>query len=233
MTGTSMERATRSAVRWRVPVSDVGMVALGTRCTLARAIREASAARMMAPSILASSERRWGVYSASRRKPPVHTDRTAGSSPTMISAPCLACRMRSRPSRSAVPGAIIASASFRGWLPPAPSATRASYPALPPFRPPNRPRPGPPPACAHRGPPGPSARPWSQPAPAVRVEAGTSARVNPARYASARRRSAPGTWRTSPARPSSPNATRSGGSGAFGERPRPAPARRPGRRPAP
>ena len=58
MTGTSMERATRSAVRWRVPVSDVGIVALGTRCTLARAMREASAARMMAPSILASSERR-------------------------------------------------------------------------------------------------------------------------------------------------------------------------------
>ena len=37
-----MERATRSAVRCRVPVSEVGMVALGMRWTLARAIREAS-----------------------------------------------------------------------------------------------------------------------------------------------------------------------------------------------
>ena len=99
MTGTSIDRATRSAVRCRVPVSEVGMVALGIRCTLARAMREASAARMMAPSILASSERRWGLNSASRRKPPVQTERTAGSSPTMISAPCLACRMRSIPSR--------------------------------------------------------------------------------------------------------------------------------------
>ena len=86
---------------------------------------------MMAPSIFASSDRRWGEYSASSRKPPVQTDRTAGSSPTRISAPCLACSIRSRPSRSLVPGAIIASASFRGWLPPAPSATPASYPARP------------------------------------------------------------------------------------------------------
>ena len=135
ITGTSMERATRSAVRWRVPVSEVAMVALGTRCTLALAMREASAARMMAPSIFASSERRWGVYSASRRNPPVHTERTAGSSPTRIRAPCLACKIRSRPSRSRVPGVIIASASFRGWLPPGPSATRASYPARPARRP--------------------------------------------------------------------------------------------------
>ncbi len=46
---------------------------------------------------------------------------------------------------------------------------------------------------------------------ALSVEAGTSARVKPARWASARRRSAPGTVRTSPARPSSPNTTTSGG----------------------
>ena len=43
------------------------------------------------------------------------------------------------------------------------------------------------------------------------MEAGTSARVNPARCASARRRSAPGTVRTSPASPSSPKTTMSGG----------------------
>src|SRR4028119_80393 len=60
ITGTWIERATRSAVRWRVPVSDVGTLGLGTRWTLARAMRLASGARMMAPSILASSESRWG-----------------------------------------------------------------------------------------------------------------------------------------------------------------------------
>ena len=43
---------------------------------------------MMAPSILASSDSRCGVYSASRRKPPVQIESTAGSSPTTISAPC-------------------------------------------------------------------------------------------------------------------------------------------------
>ena len=58
MTGTGIDRATRSAVRWRVPVSDVGIVVLGTRWTLARAMRLASDARMTAPSIFASSERR-------------------------------------------------------------------------------------------------------------------------------------------------------------------------------
>ncbi len=40
-----MDRATRSAVRCRVPVSVVGMVALGIRWTLARAMREASASQ--------------------------------------------------------------------------------------------------------------------------------------------------------------------------------------------
>ena len=42
MTGTSIERATRSAVRWRVPVSLVGTFGFGTRWTLARAMRLAS-----------------------------------------------------------------------------------------------------------------------------------------------------------------------------------------------
>ena len=41
-TGTSIDRATRSAVRWRVPVSVVGIEASGIRWTLARAMREAS-----------------------------------------------------------------------------------------------------------------------------------------------------------------------------------------------
>ena len=53
MTGTAIWRATRSAVRWRVPVSVVGMSGSGTRCTLARATRVPSEARMIAPSIFA------------------------------------------------------------------------------------------------------------------------------------------------------------------------------------
>ena len=105
ITGTSIWRPTRSAVRWRVPVSDVGTLGSGTRCTLARATRDVSEARMIAPSILASSESRWGVNSASSRNPPEQTDSTSGPSPTTMSAPMRAWRMRSRPSRSGVPGA--------------------------------------------------------------------------------------------------------------------------------
>ncbi len=54
------------------------MFGSGTRCTFARTIRSQSAVRMMAPSILASSESRWGVNSASRRNPPEQTDSTSG-----------------------------------------------------------------------------------------------------------------------------------------------------------
>ena len=81
MTGTSIDRAIRSAVRCRVPVSDVAMAGLGMRWTLARAMRAASAETMMAPSSLANSDSRWGVNSASRRKPPVQMDNTSASSP--------------------------------------------------------------------------------------------------------------------------------------------------------
>ena len=58
MIGMSTERAIRSAVRCLVPVSEVGTWVLGTRWTLARAIRLPSGARMIAPSILASSDSR-------------------------------------------------------------------------------------------------------------------------------------------------------------------------------
>ncbi len=115
-TGTSMDRATRSAVRCRVPVSVVGMLALGIRWTLARAMREASGARMMAPSILASSESRWGLNSASSRNPPEQMESTPGPSPTTTRAPRLARRMRSSPSRSGRPGAAMARASLSGEL---------------------------------------------------------------------------------------------------------------------
>ena len=109
-TGTSMERATRSAVRCRVPVSVVEIVASGMRWTFARAMREASAAMMMAPSILANSDRRCGLNSESRRKPPEQIESTSGPSPPTTRPPRFARRIRSRPSRSAVPGATMANA---------------------------------------------------------------------------------------------------------------------------
>ena len=110
-TGTPSERATRSAVRCRVPVSEVGTVGSGTRCTLARAMRLASAAKMMAPSIFASSESRWGLKAASSRKPPEQMFNTSGPSPTITSPPMPAWRIRSIPSRRARPGATWASAA--------------------------------------------------------------------------------------------------------------------------
>ena len=108
MTGTLSDRATRSAVRWRVPVSEVGTDESGTRWTLARAMRLPSAARMRAPSILASSERRWGLKAASSRNPPEQMLSTAGPSPTTTRPPMPAWRMRSMPSRSGRPGATWA-----------------------------------------------------------------------------------------------------------------------------
>ncbi len=59
----------------------------------------------MAPSILASSDRRWGLKAASSRKPPEQMLSTSGPSPTTISAPIFDCRIRSRPSRNGLPGA--------------------------------------------------------------------------------------------------------------------------------
>ena len=112
MTGTSIERATRSAVRCRVPVSEVATAGLGTRWTFARAMRLASGARMMAPSIFASSESRWGLNSASSRKPPEQIDSTSGRHRRLFSAPMLAWRIRSSPSRNGRPGAIDPSASI-------------------------------------------------------------------------------------------------------------------------
>ena len=56
-TGTSIDRATRSAVRCRVPVSDVGTFGLGTRCTLARAMRLALTGEKLAAVTAAE----WGL----------------------------------------------------------------------------------------------------------------------------------------------------------------------------
>ena len=110
ITGTFSERATRSAVRWRVPVSLVGTVGSGTRWTLARAMRLPSVEMMIAPSILASSDSRCGLYGASTRKPPEQIASTSGPSSTTSSAPALARTTRSMPSRSGVPGATLARA---------------------------------------------------------------------------------------------------------------------------
>ncbi len=54
-TGTPVCRATRSAVRCRVPVSTVSIAGSGISWTPARTMRSVSAVSTMAPSILASS----------------------------------------------------------------------------------------------------------------------------------------------------------------------------------
>ena len=99
MTGSCSDRATRSAVRCRVPVSDVGRSGSGTRCTLARTILVRSADRMTAPSIFAISESRCGLNAASSWSPPEQMLMTDGPSPSTISAPFPAMRMRCIPSR--------------------------------------------------------------------------------------------------------------------------------------
>ena len=109
-TGTGMDRATRSAVRCRVPVSLVATVGSGTRCTLARASRCPYEPRMIAPSIFASSLSRCGLKGASSMNPPLQIANTSGPSPRISRAPVLARTIRSIPSRSGVPGATSASA---------------------------------------------------------------------------------------------------------------------------
>ncbi|CAB4931248.1 unannotated protein [freshwater metagenome] len=79
MTGKPVCRATRSAVRCRVPDSSVGMVGSGMRCTPARTMRLPSVETITAPSILASSRSRVADSATSRAKPPVHWDSTTRS----------------------------------------------------------------------------------------------------------------------------------------------------------
>ena len=217
-TGTSIDRAMRSAVRCRVPVSVVGTVGFGMRWTLARAMRAASAETMMAPSILASSDSRWGLNSASRRNPPVQMDSTSASSPTTISAPRLASSTRSRPVAQRLTR-VPPAPGHRPW----PSPVRLHGRMVPGHR---RLPTAPPPvpggaAAAVRG--GSMARPrrppratectWTTSIPAGPSghDAGTRARRKPTRAASASRRGAWGTWRISPPRPTSPKATTSAG----------------------
>ena len=152
---------------------------------------------MIAPSILASSERRCGVNSESRRKPPEQTESTSGPSPITMSAPMRACRMRSSPSRSCVPGAtrrrayIIASvrdcAGTRRTLP---EAARQRFGDV-------------------------VYRDDLQDRVAVVADGGASACVKPRRAASSSRRSSCGTARISPPRPTSPTATVPPTTGCF------------------
>ena len=113
ITGKPVCRAARSAVRWRVPVSSEGIDWSGIRWTAARMIRVTSLSMMIAPSILASSRSPVEVNGTSSVKPPVQMLSTVLSWPSTISAPVRPRRIRSRPSRSAVPGAIEARVARR------------------------------------------------------------------------------------------------------------------------
>ena len=106
ITGKPVCRATRSAVRCRVPVSSEGIVWSGIRCTAARMMRVMSRSTMIPPSILASSRSPVAVKGTSRAKPPVEIDSTVLSLPSTIRAPVRPRRIRSSPSRRRVPGAV-------------------------------------------------------------------------------------------------------------------------------
>src|SRR3954464_7034354 len=108
MTGKPLCRATRSAVRCRVPVSSEKMEGSGMRCTAACRMREASLSRTIAPSIFASSRSPVAVNGMSRKKPPVEIESTVLSLPSTSRAPVRPRRMRSSPSRRVVPGAMLA-----------------------------------------------------------------------------------------------------------------------------
>ena len=73
MTGWWVWRDTRSAVRWRVPVSSVGSDGSGMSCTAARVIVRASASSTMAPSIFDSSRSRVAEKATSSTNPPLVT----------------------------------------------------------------------------------------------------------------------------------------------------------------
>ena len=109
ITGYPVCFATRSAVRCRVPDSEVSMVGSGRSWTAARRIRLTPWSTTIAPSIFASSRRRVEENSTSRTKPPEQICSTVSSCPRTMSAPVRPRRIRSSPSRSAPPGATAAS----------------------------------------------------------------------------------------------------------------------------
>ena len=109
-TGNPVCFATRSAVRWRVPCSSVGIEGSGSSCTAARSSLVASRSQMPAPSLFASARSRCAEKSTSRENPPEAIASTVRSCPRTTSPPVRPRRMRSRPSRSTVPGATWAMA---------------------------------------------------------------------------------------------------------------------------
>jgi len=79
----------------------------GISWVLAYKIFFASSLRMIAPSILASSYKMFGLKSQPMANPPSTSAITSGPPPTTISAPVLARKMFSSASRNGVPGATI------------------------------------------------------------------------------------------------------------------------------
>ncbi len=106
MIGKPVCTATRCAVRCRVPDSDVSIDASGRSWTAARRMRVADSSSTTAPSILASSRSRVEEKATSSSNPPEQIDSTTSSYPTTMRAPVRPRRIRSSPSRSAVPGAM-------------------------------------------------------------------------------------------------------------------------------
>ena len=133
-TETTMASVTmdmRAAVRWRMPVSEVGMEGSGFRWKLARRIVVRSSSMTMAPSIFESSKSRLAVNAMLRGKPSLPEARTFSVSPMQMSAPRRPARIMSRALRRAVPGAVRRMASSMrscascGWAMGAPLSCRA------------------------------------------------------------------------------------------------------------
>ena len=188
------------------------------RWTLARAMRSASGDTMIAPSSLASSDRRCGLNSASSRNPPVQTDSTSGVvADHDAAAPRLAMqdalepvaqrlarrdegqgvghgRARSRHHLRMVPGAAVAPSRSP---PTVAAAPRRQLDGL-------RQR-----AHVHQLHPRRARRDTTRARRAWR---------NPTRAASASRRGAWGTWRISPAEPDLAERHQIGGSGRAVDR---------------
>ena len=166
-------------------------------------------------------------------KPPLLIDSTTLSLPSTMSAPVRPRRIRSSPSRSAVPGATAARVALSRS-----SSVRSTGVTTAPCPPARRPRPARPlwpvgsrGSLTAAGPrrAGTSSAATTAPAtsatsttrspsgigPEPRTPRGVNATRNPSRAASASRRGIPDTGRSSPASPTSPKATACGGRAAV------------------
>ena len=180
-------------------------------------MRLPSVEMMMAPSILASSDSRCGLYGASTRKPPEQIASTSGRRRARAARPALARTTRSMPSRSGVPGATRGQGVAHLVVG---AAVPVGHPSILGGR-----------AALDRSDPDAALRCRRRPAPRRRCctrtssmpshggdDAGTMARRKPMRAASPRRRRAWATWRTSPPRPISPITTIAGADRLVGDR---------------